>query len=122
MLPAISAKPCSPGHKRVHPGRTFWPGQYGGAHERPDVPGTGRSRERPADLPLRAEPAASTTAREHLAAAMGTGTMRLGASRARPQLTLPPRGALPAGFTVRDGIGRGARDHGSRDDARGLDH
>ena len=44
------------------------------------------------------------------------------ASRARPSRRPISPGALPAGFTVRDGIGRDVGDPSSRDGVRALDH
>ena len=93
--PAVSAKPLTPGPKRVYPGRTFLICAAGtaGAHERPDVPGTGRSRKCPADSPLRAEPAASTTTREIPCRHHRTWTILLG----RPCPAQPTHGELGHG-------------------------
>ena len=67
-----------------------------------------RTRKCPADLPPRAEPAASITARQHLAAAARIPADGRRAWPAVPATYHPHECRLPAGFTLSDTIGIGA--------------
>jgi len=114
-MPSPRSSAAAP--KRAHPDiAVHVPGQHGGAHDRPDIPGHRPQTGVPSGLA-----ASSAAARQHHRLG-NTTPLSLAPLAAVSRRVSPHDCRLPAGITLCDGIGIGDSGHAPGARREGLDH